>query len=100
MTAFRTLNTAVLAPVPNAIVTITTAAKPGATTIDRTAYLRSRNTPPTSGFDGGDGIKVGRAPVQTENPSRNSPMFFGVSTRQAGRKWHSAIELARNCPRP
>src|SRR5262249_1051506 len=61
-------------------VTMTTAAKRGAPTSERTAYLRSRNTPPTVGFDGCRGERVGHAAANTENQGRLVPKSSATRT--------------------
>jgi hypothetical protein len=58
-TAFRTLNTAVFAPIPRASVNSTTAANFGALRIERTAYLTSRITLSIWDFDGRHTERVG-----------------------------------------
>src|SRR6185295_17776744 len=90
-TAFRTLKTAVLAPVPSASVTMTTAAKRGAPTSERTAYLKSRNTPPTPGFDGSGGEKVGSCRQESRDAAASAPPVRG--RRESGRSSEGRREM-------
>src|SRR5262245_30132889 len=84
MTAFRTLNTAVFAPVPSVSVRTTIAANRGAPVIERTAYLRSTNAPSMCDFDGAGGEKVGkpRYAAPTDGSRRRPHTHPDRSTRR------------------
>ncbi len=103
-TSYATLNTAVVAPIPSASVTTTTAAKPGERPNERRAYRTSRPRPVTrpdaptasraSNGPAGASVRVRRVTSPLTRPSRASRSQ--KTTARTGRPRASVAHASRN----